>query len=363
MNGSLPSLDELLQKLISVEGSDLHLKVGSPPAYRINGTLHMSNLDKLTPEATEAICSELIPERMQEEFARTNEADFAFGKASLGRFRVNCYRQRGSISVVIRSVSPASRNFQDLGLPTVVEKLCDHQRGLVLVTGPTGSGKTTTIGAMIDYINSNRRVNIITLEDPIEILHPDKQGIVSQREIGVDTKTFAEGLKRVLRQDPDVIFIGEMRDGETVEAALQAAETGHLVLSTLHTIDATETVHRIIDFFPPYQERQVRQILASCMRGIVSQRLLPAGDGSHRVPAVEVLVNNERVFDRIVDPVQTHTLTEVIGDGEYYGMQSFDQSIMKLYERGVIEFQTALAHASEPTDFKLRAQNLGLMAS
>jgi len=359
----LPSLDEMLNKLLSVEGSDLHLKVGSPPAYRINGSLHMSNLGTLTPENTESFLAQILPERMKQEFAETNEADFAYGKASLGRFRVNCYRQRGSISIVVRAVSPASRNFNDLGLPTTAERLCDQPRGLILVTGPTGSGKTTTIGAMIDHINTNHRVNIVTLEDPIEILHPDKQGIVSQREVGVDTASFQEGLRRAMRQDPDVIFIGEMRDTATVEAALQAAETGHLVLSTLHTIDAAETIHRIIDFFPPYQERQVRQILASSLVGIVSQRLLPMNDGEGRVPAVEILVNSERVFDRIIDPDQTHTLPEVIADGEYYGMQSFDQAIMKLYEKGLVDFQTALAHSSEPTDFKLLAQNRGLMAS
>ncbi len=358
-----PSLDELLNKLVSVEGSDLHLKVGSPPAYRINGALHMSNLDKLTPAHTEAFLDQILPERMKKEFADTNEADFAHGKASLGRFRVNCFRQRGSVSIVIRAVSPASRGFHELGLPVGVERLCDEPRGLVLVTGPTGSGKTTTIGAMLDHINSNHRVNIVTLEDPIEILHPDKQGIVSQREVGVDTASFEEGLRRAMRQDPDVIFIGEMRDTPTVEAALQAAETGHLVLSTLHTIDSSETIHRIIDFFPPYQERQVRQILASSLVGIVSQRLLPHQDGQGRVAAVELMVNNERVFDRIIDPDQTHTLPEVIGDGEYYGMQSFDQAIMTLYEEGQVDFQTALAHASEPTDFKLLAQNRGLMAS
>jgi twitching motility protein PilT len=363
VNEALPALDELLTKLVSVDGSDLHLKVGSPPAYRINGALHLSNLEKLTPEDTERFCDEILPDRMRAGFLETNEADFAFGKASLGRFRVNCYRQRGSISIVVRAVSPASRDFADLGLPAVVERLCDEHRGLVLVTGPTGSGKTTTIGAMIDHINTNRRVNIITLEDPIEILHPDKQAIVAQREVGVDTHNFHEGLRRVLRQDPDVIFIGEMRDVETVEAALQAAETGHLVLSTLHTIDAPETINRIIDFFPPYQERQVRQILASSLRGIISQRLLSRADGQGRVPAVEVLVNNERVFDRIVDPAQTHSLPEVVADGAYYGMQSFDQAIMTLYEKGMVDFPTALAHASEPTDFKIMAQSRGLMAS
>ncbi len=363
MAESLPSLDDLLKKLLTVEGSDLHLKVGSPPAYRIDGSLHLSNLPKLTADDTEQFAIELIPERASKGFQEHNEADFAYGKPHLGRFRVNCYRQRGSVNIVMRAVSPASRNFDELGLPETVRELCDETRGLILVTGPTGSGKSTTLAAMIDHINSTRRANIITLEDPIEILHPDKMSIVSQREVGVDTDSFAEGLRRILRQDPDVILIGEMRDRETVVAALQAAETGHLVLSTLHTIDATETINRIIDFFPPSQQQQVRLMLAGGLRGVLSQRLLPRADGKGRVPGTEVLVNTERAFDRIVDPSQTHTLFEVIADGEYYGMHTFDQSIMALYQAGEVTFQDALTHCTNPTDFKLKAQNLGLMSA
>ncbi len=363
MSESLPGLDDLLKKLLSVEGSDLHLKVGSPPAYRIDGTLHLSNLPKLSPEDTERIAAEIIPDRNKATFELINEADFAYGKPHLGRFRVNCYRQRGSVNIVMRAVSPASKNFDELGLPEVMQGLCAERRGMILVTGPTGSGKTTTLGAMIDHINSNRRSNIITLEDPIEILHPDKMSIVSQREVGVDTDSFGEGLRRILRQDPDVILIGEMRDQETVVAALQAAETGHLVLSTLHTIDATETVNRVIDFFPPTQQQQIRLMLAGSLKGVISQRLLPRTDGKGRVPAVEVLVHTERVFDRVADPAQTHTLIDVIAEGEYYGMQSFDQAIMQLYQDGIVSFQDALAHATSPTDFKIRAQNLGLMSA
>jgi len=359
----LPSLDELLEKLMSIQGSDLHLKVGSPPAYRIDGQLHLSNLEKLNPADTESFLEQIIPERLRQEFTDSNEADFAYGKASLGRFRVNCYRQRGSINIVVRAVAPTTPSLAELGLPTVVEKLGDEPRGLILVTGPTGSGKTTTVGALIDRINSAQRVNIITLEDPIEILHPDKLSMISQREVGVDTVSFNEGLRRVLRQDPDVIFIGEMRDKETVEAALLAAETGHLVISTLHTIDAPETINRIVEFFPPYQERQVRQILAGALAGVVSQRLLPRSDGKGRVPAVEVLINNERVFDRIINAEQTHTIIDVIEDGSYYGMQTFDQSILQLYQDGLVTFQDALAHATDPTDFKLAAQNRGLMSA
>jgi twitching motility protein PilT len=257
-------------------------------------------------------------------------------------------------------VSPASKNFDELGLPKVLEELCNFQRGLVLVTGPTGSGKTTTLGAMIDFINSTRRLNIVTLEDPIEILHPDKLSIVSQREVGVDTLSFSEGLRRVLRQDPDAILIGEMRDYDTVESALRAAETGHLVFSTLHTIDATETINRIIDFFPPHHQHQARFSLAGSLRGVLSQRLVPLADGKGRVPAIEVMVNTERVFDRIVDETILNTLPQVIAEGEYYGMQTFDQAILKLYEYGRVTFQDALAHATNPADLRLMAQNRGM---
>jgi len=359
----LPSIDELLRKLLETKGSDLHLKVGSPPAFRIDGDLHLSNLGSLSSQDTANYAEEMLTERVAEAFEVTNEADFAFGKPSLGRFRVNCYRQRGSVNIVIRAVSPASRQFAELGLPDTVGALCDSQRGLILVTGPTGSGKSTTLGAMIDHINSTRRTNIITLEDPIEILHPDKKSIVSQREVGVDTESFAEGLRRVLRQDPDVILIGEMRDRETVEAALKAAETGHLVFSSLHTIDTAETVNRIIDFFPADQQQQVRQMLAASLNAVISQRLIPRADGKGRAPALEVLISTERIFDRIVDATQTHGLADVVAEGGYFGMQSFDQAILRLYTEGVINFQDALAHASNPTDFKLQAQTTGLMTA
>ncbi len=358
----LPTVDELLKKLASVDGSDLHLKVGSPPAYRVNGELHLSNLPTLKPSDTEKVAHHLMSDRVRAEFDATNEADFAYGRSDIGRFRVNCYRQRGSVNIVMRSVSPASQNFDELGLPSVIRDLCQHQRGLVLVTGPTGSGKTTTLGAMIDYINTTRRANIITLEDPIEILHSDKMSLVSQREVGVDTSSFAEGLRRVLRQDPDVILIGEMRDRETVESALRAAETGHLVLSTLHTIDATETVNRIIDYFPAAMQAQIRLILAGSLRGIVSQRLLPRIDNGGRIPAVEVLVNNERIFDRIVDQALTHNIVEVIADGEYYGMQTFDQAILDAFRRGLVSFNDGLVNSTNPADFKLAAQNSGLLS-
>ncbi|MDP8959589.1 MAG: PilT/PilU family type 4a pilus ATPase [Actinomycetota bacterium] len=357
------SIDDLLAMLVQVRGSDLHLKVGSPPVLRIDGELHPTDLAPLTAADMEAYARGLLTPRAAEEFQEVNEADFAYGTGSMGRFRVNAFRQRGSAGLVIRRVLPGSKNFEELGLPPVLSTLTDHQRGLVLVTGPTGSGKTTTLASMVDYINSNRRVNIVTIEDPIEVLHPDKLSIVSQRELGIDTGSFAEALRRVLRQDPDVILIGEMRDAETVRAALKASETGHLVLSSLHTIDATETVNRIVDFFPPYQERQIRLLLGGSLRGVVSLRLLERVDGQGRVPAVEVLTMNGRVFDRIVHEGQTHTLVDVIREGDFYGMQTFDQSIFHLYERGLISFRVAAANASNPHDFRLKVQQAGLRSA
>jgi twitching motility protein PilT len=361
--GELPSIDDLLAKLVQVQGSDLHLKVGSPPMMRIDGELHPTDLSPLSPEQTEAYAYSLLPPGAAAGFEESSDADFAYGKPDLGRFRVNAYRQRGSVGLVVRRVLPGSKNFEELGLPAVLAKLAEEQRGLVLVTGPTGAGKTTALASLVEYINSSRRVNIITIEDPIEVLHPDKMSIISQREIGIDTDSFAEALRRVLRQDPDVILIGEMRDAETVRAALKAAETGHLVLSSLHTIDATETVNRILDFFPPYQQRQVRLLLAASLKGVISLRLLERADGRGRIPAVEVLTMTGRVFDRIVDESATHTLTDVIREGEFYGMQTFDQSIFRLYEKGLISFRTATSQASNPHDFKVKLQQAGLMTA
>jgi twitching motility protein PilT len=357
---SLPSLDELLTKLVSLDGSDLHLKVGSPPAYRIDGMLHFAELAPLTPADTADFADQVMPEHVRSRFEDTHEADFAYGKQTLGRFRVNCYRQRGSVNVVLRSVSPVSRAFEELGLPRAVEQLAKAEWGLVIVTGRAGSGKSTTVGAMLDYVNSNRRCNIITLEDPIELLHADKMSIVSQREIGLDTATYAEGMRRALRQDADVIFMGEMRDTESMEAALQAAETGKLVLTTMLTADAAETVSRIIEAFPPFQQKQTRYALAALVRGIICHRLVPRADGRGRVPAVELMMSNERVFERIADEGKSHLLLDAIVDGSFYGMQSFDQALIRLYERKVITFQDAIAHATDPNDFKQAAQAMGL---
>lgn len=355
------ALDDLLKKVIEVEASDLHLKVGSPPVMRIDGELNPTSLESLTPTDTESYAQTIFTQRAAKEFRETSEADFAYGKQELGRFRVNVYRQRGSVSLVLRRVLPTTQNFDELGLPKILEKLSMEQRGLVLVTGPTGSGKTTTLSSMVDYINEVRRVNIVTIEDPIEVLHRDNNSIVSQREIGMDTEDFAQALRRVLRQDPDVILIGEIRDAETVRAALQAAETGHLVLSSLHTIDATETINRIVDFFPPYQQKQIRILLASTLKGVVSQRLLEKADGQGRVPSVEVLTMNGRVYDRVIDESLTAEIVEIIEESEFYGMQTFDQSILHLYEKGQISFQNAIANASNPHDFRVKAEQLGLV--
>ena len=355
------ALDDLLKKVIDVEASDLHLKVGSPPVMRIDGELHPTSLESLTPTDTEAYAQTIFTQRAAKEFRETSEADFAYGKQELGRFRVNVYRQRGSVSLVLRRVLPTTQNFDELGLPKILEKLSMEKRGLVLVTGPTGSGKTTTLSSMVDYVNEVRRVNIVTIEDPIEVLHRDNNSIISQREIGMDTEDFAQALRRVLRQDPDVILIGEIRDAETVRAALQAAETGHLVLSSLHTIDATETINRIVDFFPPYQQKQIRILLASTLKGVVSQRLLEKADGQGRVPSIEVLTMNGRVYDRVIDESLTTEIVEVIAESEFYGMQTFDQSILHLYEKGQISFQVAIANASNPHDFRVKAEQLGLV--
>jgi len=349
----LPVLDELLAKLVSIGGSDLHLKVGSPPAYRIDGALHLAELPALNPGQTEALLNDLLPERFVDTVTEASDLDFAYGKPGLGRFRVNSYRQRGSINIVVRSVSPSSMTLAELGIPESVARVCDQRDGLILVTGPTGSGKTTTCAAMIDHINTNRRANIITIEDPIEVLHRDKRAIVSQREVGVDTPTYSEGLAVVIRQDPDVIYVGELQNAETMEAALVAAETGHLVISTMYTIDAVETVHRILDSFPPYLERRVRQMLGTSLRAIVSQRLIPKIEGPGRVLAVEVMINTESVREILVDADKMPSLFETITEGAFYGMQTFDQAITERYEAGEVSFSDALSFVTSPRDFKL----------
>ena len=356
-------LNDLLRHAVEQRASDLHLKAGSRPFVRLDGHLQATDFDVLGPADTERIAYAILPPDRADEFVRTGEADFAYGSGeagSAGRFRVNVFRQRGSVALVLRRVLPGTPSFDALGLPPAVRRLTEEPRGLVLVTGPTGSGKTTTIAAMIDQINESQHKHIVTIEDPIEVLHPDKRSIVNQREIGTDTADYHSALKRVLRQDPDVIFIGEMRDPETVGAALSAAGTGHLVLSTLHTMNATETINRIVEFFPPHQQRQVRMSVAGSLRGIVSQRLLERVDGKGRIPAIEVLVATGRVFDKIVNPDETHEIEQIIAEGEYYGMQTFDQSLFGLYKNGLIGLRDALASASHPHDLRIALQQAGL---
>ena len=300
---------------------------------------------------------------LREEFAKVGEADYSYDLPGVSRFRVNTFRQRGHVSIVCRAIPFQVRTVDDLGLPPVIRDLADEQRGIILLTGTTGSGKSTTLAAMIDQINSTRARHIVTLEDPIEYLHRDKHSIIKQREVGQDTESFARAMRRVLRQDPDVILIGEMRDEETVRTALSAAETGHLVLSTLHTLDATETINRIIDFFPPHLQQQARVMLASTLRGVVGQRLMPKAGGEGRVAVCEVMVVTGRVQDLILNPNETGRITEVISEGEYYGMQTFDQALLKHVMAGNVDEKEAMDVASSPHDFKLMLDAQGQRAS
>jgi twitching motility protein PilT len=360
---SHPVLDQWLHTLAAYGGSDLHVKVGSPPRIRVNGALRRLEEDMLLPELTAEMAGAVMPEELAARFEERSEADFAYSVPKLGRFRVNAFRQRGTVGMIFRRVLTEVPGFEELGLPEVCARLASEQRGLVLCTGPTGSGKTTTLAAMIDHINTTRECHIVTIEDPIEVLHRDQLASINQREVGFDTDSFATAMRAAMRQDPDVIFVGEMRDQETVEAALSAAETGHLVLSTLHTIDATETVNRIVDFFPPYQHHQVRVALAGSLRGTLCQRLVPTTDGAGRVAALEVMVVNGRIQNCILDPIRGGDLHEIISDGEYYGMQTFDQALAKLYEKGVIDMRGAMTAASNPHDLKVMLQQRGLVSA
>ncbi|MDT8441404.1 MAG: type IV pilus twitching motility protein PilT [Desulfuromonadales bacterium] len=349
-------LNEILSVGLKSNASDIHLKAGLPPIYRIDGTLRpLPKAPRISPEQTEQFCEDIMSDLQREHFAKHMEVDLAYGVPGLGRFRVNAFTQRGSVSLVFRAIPFDIKSIDDLLLPPVIKKMCMANRGLILVTGATGSGKSTTLAAVIDYINANRKSHIVTIEDPIEFLHRDKKSIINQREIGSDTMGFQVALKSALRQDPDVILVGEMRDHETIETALMAAETGHLVLSTLHTIDATETVNRIISVFPPFQQRQMRIQLAAVLRGVVSMRLVPRVDGKGRVPAVEVMVASARVRKMIDDKELTKQLPDAIQQGyQSYGMQTFDQSLMSLLKRKLISFDEALRQCSNPDDFKLK---------
>jgi twitching motility protein PilT len=348
-------IDEALRALVACEGSDLHLKGGAPPMARVNGELVPLEGDWPMLEAgdTEQALHEMLGRGPRlEEFEERHEIDVSREIKDVARFRINARRQRGGVALVARAIPHRIRTIDELALPAVVERMAEEHRGIILVTGTTGSGKSTTLAAMIHHINVNRSANIITIEDPIEFVHKDQRSMIGQREVGVDTVSFKDALRRVLRQDPDVILIGEMRDEETVQTAMSAAETGHLVLSTIHTLDAAETINRMLEFFPPNHHQQVRAMLASTLRGVISQRLVPAADGG-RVPVCEVLRMTGRVHDKIIKPNETSDLTEVIAEGAYDGMQTFDQALYNHVVAGRVTLEDAMRVASSPHDFKL----------
>ena len=353
-------VNDLLKIAVERGASDLHLKAGSYPMMRIRGELIPVSQDRrIDHEEMIAIAAAVLPTVLREKFRDSHEVDLAYSVAGLGRFRCNAFQQRGTIGMTFRVIPFRVATIPELTLPPVLRRITQEQRGLVLVTGTTGSGKSTTLAAMIDEINSSQTVNVMTIEDPIEYLHRDKRSIICQREVGIDTKSFAHALRSALRQDPDVILVGEMRDYETIETALLAAETGHLVMSTLHTLDAAETIGRIVSVFPPHQHQQVRLQLASVLRAVVSQRLIPKADGKGRVPAVEVLIVTPFIRDCIIDKDKTNLIRGAIAQGtSQYGMQTFDQSIYFLYEQRLISKEEALRWATNPDEFKLRLQGI-----
>lgn len=358
----LALLDLMLRRAVEVGASDVHLKVGSKPRMRVNGNLYVVKSETpLDAPDTEGLADLILPDHVVDSFHSTGDADFAYSDPAVGRFRVNAFRQRGSVGLVLRHVTYGVPSIADLKLPRVVQRLAEEPRGLVLVTGPTGSGKTTTLAAMVDHINSTRNCHIVTIEDPIEILHKDRRSSVNQREIGLDSASFATAMRAALRQDPDVILVGEMRDPETVTAALQAAETGHLVLSSLHTTDASETIHRIVEFFPHQQHDQVRATLASSLRGTLGQRLATTIDGEGRVPVCEAMVMTGRIGQAIVDGEASASLADLIAEGDYYGMQTFDQALAALVANRSITVETAMSAASRPHDLRVALERTGIL--
>ncbi len=353
-------LNEILQIALRAGASDIHLKAGLPPMFRVDGALiPLKDARRMAPEEIGRLALGIMNDYQKEKYKQTNEVDLAYGVPGLGRFRVNIFQQRGTLGVVLRVIPFKIQTIEQLMLPKVLEKVAGEQRGLVLVTGTTGSGKSTTLAAMIDHINATETCHIMTIEDPIEFLVRDKRSIVNQREVGVDTMSFGQALKSALRQDPDVILVGEMRDLETIETALTAAETGHLVMSTLHTLDATETINRIISAFPPYQQKQVRLQLGSVLKAVISQRLVPRADGKGRVPAIEVLLATARVRELVEDKDRTKEIPDAIAQGHLsYGMQTFDQSLMGLLKTGLVSYEEALRQATNPDDFALRVSGI-----
>ena len=361
MTASGPTFDfkVVLQQLVQMNASDLHLKVGRPPTVRVNGDLQPLEFAALKPEDLKTLGEQLMNPKQVKQFTDDKECDFAIGVPGIGRFRVNLYQQRGSLCYAMRSIPYQAKTLQELSLPPVLEEIALKPRGLVLVTGVTGSGKSTALAAMIQHINENHKVNIITIEDPIEFLHRDINCHINQREVGTDTASFAQALRRVLRQDPDVILIGEIRDLETLDVALKAADTGHLVFSTLHTTDATQTIQRVLSFYPPHQQAEVRFSLANALQAVVSLRLVPRADKPGRVPACEVLVNTAAVRDQIRDMEKALNIPDLIREGTtQYGMQTFDQSLMQWYSQGTISYESALFYATSPAEFALRVQGV-----
>ncbi len=353
-------IDELLLTATAHFASDLHLKAGSFPVMRIGGELHpIVEVPKLSPEDTLDMAFSIMSNRQKQKLKEFSEVDIAYSVRGLGRFRANIFQQRGSVSLVLRVIPDQTKNIQELGLPPVIEKISEERRGLILVTGATGSGKSTTLAAMIDRINATRSGHIVTIEDPIEFLHSDKQAFVTQREVEVDTRSFAEALRGALRQDPDVILVGEMRDLETIETALTAAETGHLVLSTLHTLDATETITRIVSSFPSHQQKSVRLQLAGILKAVISMRLVRGAKSSARVPAIEVLVSTGLIRDYIINEEKTYLIRDAIANGNsQYGMQTFDQSLFSLLQAKLISMEEALHNATNPNEFKMRVSGI-----
>ncbi|MFL6300598.1 MAG: type IV pilus twitching motility protein PilT [Terriglobales bacterium] len=357
-------IDDLLRTAMERKASDLHLKVGNYPYLRVDGELvPLSDQPRISAEDMLNMAFSMMSNRQKQKFKEAAELDMAYGVAGLGRFRVNVFQQRGNVGVVLRVIPTKIRALEELYLPKIIEQICEEGRGLVLVTGVTGSGKSTTLAAMIDRINSMRPEHIMTIEDPIEFLHRDKKGFVNQREVEVDTSSFGAALRASLRQDPDTILVGEMRDLETIGTALHAAETGHMVFSTLHTLDAVETINRIISVFPPPEQKQIRLQLAAVLKAVISQRLVRKADGAGRVPAVEVLIATEYIRECIITPEKTRAIHEALAAGvSQYGMQTFDQSLYDLYSQGLITYETALENASKPDDFKLKVQGIGSTA-
>jgi twitching motility protein PilT len=350
---------QAISQMVQRNGSDLLLKVGRHPTVRLNGELTALEMQPLKPEDLKLLAEQIMTPRQVKEFAEKKEADFAIGVPGVGRFRTNIYQQRGTLAFAFRAIPYEVKTVRELALPPVLEEISMRARGLVLVTGVTGSGKSTCLAAMINHVNQNRRVNVITIEDPIEFLHRDVNANISQREVGSDTLSFASALRHVLRQDPDVILIGEIRDMETLDTALKAADTGHLVFSTLHTTDATQTINRVISFYPPHQHQEIRSLLSTALQAVVSLRLVPRKDGRGRAPACEVLINTAAVADNIRDIEKQLSIPDLISEGSVaYGMQSFDQSLMKWYRDGIVSYESAVFYSSNPSEFALRVSGI-----